>query len=423
MPLISYACLIIFLVTLLTGLRREADFLSPARIFILLWSFVIGITNLKLSFLQSYWTYLDWFMVLLGLITFLLGIYSSFIINFNKPILTINEIRLSNKNIIINERFLFRFIVIYFFLYVIAYIIEWQVEGYIPLISAQPEMARKMYGIFGVHLIVQSINIILFLILEYFIFIKSNTNKKFFLFFILIITTVTFALLLQRYNFIMLILMGISLFYYSGRKVNLKTFIIFATIIITFIYGIQTLRESNLFLSYFYYLSDMKFSPRYAEYAIPYMYISMNLETFVKYSSQLDHHSYGFFTLDFLTALTGVKHFILEYFNFEKFKSINGYNTYPFYWPYFYDFGVAGLAVIPFILGFIFSEFYYLLRKYPSLVTLSLYSVVFSVIAISYTSDPLTRLDMMYNFVIIVLVQIFIEKKSHQQINSYEFAD
>ena len=376
-----------------------------------------------MSFLQSYWSYLDWFTVLLGLITFLLGIYSSFIINFNKPILTINKIRLSNKNININERFLYRFIVIYFFLYVIAYIIEWQVEGYIPLISVQPEIARKMYGIFGVHLIVQSINIILFLILEYFIFIKANTNKKFFLFFILIITTATFALLLQRYNFIMLILMGISLFYYSGRKVNIKTFIIFTGIIISFIYGIQTLRESNLFLSYFYYLSDMKYSLRYAEFTIPYMYIAMNLETFVKYSSQLDHHSFGFFTLDFLTALAGVKYFILEYFNFEKFKTINGYNTYPFYWSYFYDFGIAGLAVIPFILGFIFSEFYYLLRKYPSLVNLSLYSVVFSVIAISYTSDPLTRLDMMYNFVIIVLVQIFIEKKSHQQINSYEFAD
>ncbi len=423
MPLISYSCLIIFLVTLLAGLRRDADFLSPARIFILLWSFVIGITNLKLSFLQSNWTYLDWFMVLLGLITFISGIYASFIINFNKPVLTINEIRLSNKNIIINERFLFRFIVSYFFLYLIAYIIEWQVEGYIPLISVQPEIARKMYGIFGVHLIVQSINIILFLILEYFIFIKANTNKKFFLLFILIITTATFALLLQRYNFIMLILMGISLFYYSGRKVNIKTFIIFTTIIISFIYGIQTLRESNLFLSYFYYLSDMKFSPRYAEFTIPYMYISMNLETFVKYSSQLNQHSYGFFTLDFLTALAGVKYFIIEYFNFEKFKTINGYNTYPFYWSYFYDFGIAGLAIIPFILGFIFSEFYYLLRRYPSLVTLSLYSVVFSVIAISYTSDPLTRLDMMYNFVIIVLVQIFIEKKSHQQINSYEFAD
>lgn len=423
MPLISYACLIIFLVTLLTGLRRDADFLSPARVFILLWSFVIGITDLKLSFLQSNWTYYNWFLVLLGLTTFILGIYISFIINLNNPVLTIDAIRLKNRNIKINENFLYKFIVIYFILYVIAYIIEWQVEGYIPLISAQPEMARKMYGIFGVHLIVQSINVILFLILEYFIFIRANKSKKFFLFFILIITTVTFALLLQRYNFIMLILMGISLFYYSGRKVNVRTFVIFAAIIISFVYGIQTLRESNLFLSYFYYLSDMKFSPRYAELTIPYMYISMNLETFVKYSSQLDHHSYGFFTLDFLTALAGVKHYILEYFNFEKFKSINGYNTYPFYWPYFYDFGIAGLAIIPFILGFIFSEFYYLLRKYPSLVTLSLYSVVFSVIAISYTSDPLTRLDMMYNFVIIVLVQIFIEKKSLLKINNYKVAD
>jgi oligosaccharide repeat unit polymerase len=411
MPIISFICILIFSITFITGFRKNADFLSPGRIFILLWSFVIGLTEFKFSFIQLEWTTFDWFMVLIGLLTFIIGVYISFLLNIDKPFLPVSQIRKKIRRIEINERLLFNIILIYFIIYSLFYIIEWQIEGYIPLLTPQPEKARKLFGIFGIHLVVQSVNVILFLIIQYYIFIKANFGKKILLFIILIISTGSFLLLLQRYNFVILILMGISLFYYSGRNVNFKTFLISAAIIIIFIVGIQTLRASTLFTAYFFYLSKMKFSADYAALSVPYMYIVMNLETFVNYFPKIETHSFGYYTFDFITAISGVKHWIAEYFNFEKFKDLQGYNTYPFYWAYYYDFGIIGLSLIPFFLGFIFSEIYYLLHRNPNLVILSLYTIVFSVIAISYSSDPLTRLDMMFNFALIILIQFFIVKK------------
>jgi oligosaccharide repeat unit polymerase len=413
MPIISFVCLLILLFLLITGLRKNADFLSPGRVFVMLWIFVIGLVEFKFSRLQFEWNAFGWFVALLGLITFLIGVYISYVINLDRPFLSISEVRMRIKETGINEKFLYRFIIFYFFLYMFCYVIEWQIEGFIPFFTSNPDKARKLFGIFGIHLIVVGVNIVLFLIIQYFIFIKANYSKKIFLAFILFITSASFFLLMQRYNFIILILMSFCLFYYSGKKIKLRTFIIFGSIVFALIISVQTLRSTELLTAYIILYSKMKLPPRYAGFAIPYMYVTMNLENFVKIFPRVENHSYGFFTFDFLTALTGIKHWIADTYNLDRFKDyIGGYNTFPFYWPYYYDFGYMGLAIIPFTIGFIFSEIYFLLRRNPNLVTLTLYTIVFAVITISYTSDPLTRLDMMFNFVVIVLVQFFLVTNS-----------
>jgi len=416
MPTISFFCLLLFIIILISGFKKNSDFLSPGRVFSLLWLFVIGLVEFKFSKLQPHWNYFDWFIALLGILTFLLGIYISYIINLDKSFLRISEIRTKIREVGLNEKKLFRFIVIYFFIYLFCFIAEWQIEGYLPLFTSKPDRARILFGIFGLHLIVSSANVILFLIIEYFIFIKGNLKKKWFLIFVFIIAMGNYILIVQRYGLFILIMMVFCLIYYSGRKVKLRTFIIFGSVIISLIIGIQSLRTTELITAYIIIDSKMKLSPQYAEFAIPYMYIVMSIENFVKYYSQIDNHSFGFFTLDFISAITGIKHWIEEYYNFDKFRlHIGGYNTYPFYWAYYYDFGIAGLALIPFIIGYIISEIYYYLRRNPNIVILTLFSIAFAVMAISYSSDPLTRLDMMFNFSIIVFAQFLFWNKAAKE--------
>ena len=419
MPIISLICFVIFIALLISGLRKNADFLSPARIFGMLWTFVLGVVQLKQSHLQIQWNSFDWFVALLALLTFLLGIYISFIINLDRPFLHVTKIRTSIRDSGINEKNLFRFIIGFTFLYIICFIAEWQIEGYLPIFTADPDRARILFGVFGLHLIVSSANVMLFLVIQYFIFVKTNYKKKGILIFVFILGLANYILIVQRYGFFILLMMAFCLFYYSGKRIKPRTIIIFAVSVIVVIVGIQSLRTTELFTSYIFINSRMKFSPRYAEFTIPYMYISMNLENFVKYYSHIENHSFGFFTFDFLTALTGIKHWVAEYYNFEKFRMyIGGYNTFPFFWPYYLDFGLAGLAIIPFIIGFIISEIYYYLHRNPSLVVLALTTVGFAVIMISFNSDPLTRLDMMFNFIVIVLAQfLFLNKNSKAQIS------
>ena len=207
--------------------------------------------------------------------------------------------------------------------------------------------------------------------------------------------------------------MVICFYYYSGKKINYKVVITISLLMIGIVIGIESLRVAKFAQAYFYVSSGIKFPYKFAIFAQPYMYIVMNLENFVKNYSLIPHHTWGIFTSDFILALIGVKHWALEYFNVVKFPHyIGGYNTFPFFWAYYYDFGIPGLAFIPFVLGFIISEIYYYLHRTPNLVNLALYSVGFTVIFISYSSDPLTRLDMMFNFIIIVLVQKYITKKN-----------
>jgi|WetSurMetagenome_2_1015567.scaffolds.fasta_scaffold38630_2 oligosaccharide repeat unit polymerase len=410
MPITSSISLFIFFGFFLTGLRKNADFLSPGRIFGMLWSIVIALVGLKLSYLQFSWTLFEWFMVLLGVLTFLLGVYISYIINLDKNFLPLSEIRKKIREINFDEKKIFNFISIYFFLYLICFVLEWQLEGYLPLFTSNPSKARLTFGIFGLHLIVSSANVILFLIIQYFIFIKAHVEKKILLILFFILALGNYILIVQRYGLFVLIMMAFCLFYYSGRRIRPRTIIILSIILLLLVIGVQSLRESELAKAYILLGSRMK-SSNNSELAIPYMYLVMNVENFAKYFSHIENHSFGFFSLDFLTALTGIKHSIEQYFYFDKYRYyIAGYNTFPFYWPYYLDFGVTGLAVIPLILGFIISEVYYYLHRNPNLIILTIYSALFSTIVISYSSDPLTRLDMMFNFGVITFAQLFFYK-------------
>lgn len=411
MTIISFFCLIIFFVLIITSFLKNADLLSPGRIFGFVWTLTIGLADLKLSWLQINWNLYGWLVLSIGFISLLLGIYISRVLNTGSIFLTTQEIRNRIRSLEINESKLFVFIIIFFLLYVICYFAEYLIEGYVPLFTDQPDKARILFGVFGLHLIVNGVNIILFLIIEYFVLVKGNKSKKSILIFIFIISSLSFFMLLQRYNFFILSMMAICFIYYSGRKIRLRTFVFAIIIVGGFVYLIQSVRLAQVAQFYVYSISEMKFSPSYAIFSEPYMYLTMNLGNFVDNFDKIDKHTYGIFTTDFVTALLGLKSSLHEYFHLDKFPHyIAGYNTFPFFWAYYYDFGFIGLAFFPFLIGFIISEINLYLHHNPNLIRLALYCVGFSIIVISYSSDPLTRLDMIFNYSVIVFAQYFIVK-------------
>ena len=271
-----------------------------------------------------------------------------------------------------------------------------------------------MFGVYGLHYIVNSINVVLFLIIQYFIFVKSNYSKKSVLVFIFILSLGNYILFVQRFGLFILFMMAFCLYYYSGKKLRVRTVILFFVVLSGLIIGIQSIRATQLFSTYIYVQSEMKFSPRYLDFTLPYMYLSMNVENFVKYYSHVQDHSYGFFTFEYLIEASTIRKWFIDYYNFNRIENyIGGYNTYPFFWTYYLDYGVAGLALMPFIIGFIFSEIYYFFHRNPTLVMLALVSIAFAVIMISFNSDALSRLDTVLPFTVIILAQfLFIKRKS-----------
>ena len=384
-------------------LKKGVDIVSPGRIFAFTWSVVLGLANLKLSRIQAEWSIFDWVFIMMGPSAFLLGIYIINVMNIGVRLHSVNDIRTIIRNQKIDEKKLFLLIIILFVTYIIGYSIIYLVKGYIPIFSNRPAAARIDYYIFGVGLLTHNMPIILFFSVFYLIVVPNNKNRKLVLKLFIFITTMTYFFLLQRYQLLMVSVM--IFIYYTTRYVKFKTVIIFLLIAAIIIYFISSMRAGKIVQSVLYITSEMKFSSKYAIFTEPYMYLVMNVENFIRAVNHLDHNTYGYFTFDFALAITGLKHWISNYFNIvENPYLISGYNTYTFFWIYYRDFGIIGLTFIPLIYGLLVGGLYYSIRRYPTLETVSFYGIVTFLILFSFFLNPVGFLWFVYILIWFVFI-------------------
>jgi len=191
--------------------------------------------------------------------------------------------------------------------------------------------------------------------------------------------------------------------YYGTFKLKARYVFLLFLGMIFIIYGISTLRGSDIFLEYLYYSGKMKFGKNYAILTEPYMYITMNLENFAYAVQKLSDNTYGFFTFDFILALTGLKHWIFEYNNIQTFEFIvnASYNTYTMFFVFYRDFGILGSFFFPLTFGFITCSSYFRMKKNPNINTISIYGVFTVVILFSFFIPMLSWLHFVYNLTII----------------------
>ncbi len=421
MSWISITCFVLNLFIILSCFRKDADVLSPARVFGFVWTLAIGLTDLKLSRLQHEWSLYSWLLTLLGIGAFFIGLFVVYTMNMNQPLLPVREVR---RRILeeVQERLdvsrLFWITIFIFVAYCLAFLAEVAIEGHVPIFSPRIEKARVEFGVFGLHLIVNSMVTIMIVVVEYFLLIRRQQRRKFFLGAVFFLTAMSFFLLLQRYNYVVWAVMALGLTYYLSRHLKFRTVLIAGGVFFGFLSIIQTIRLSQYLQKYIYWVSQMKYSETYAAFTEPYMYIVMNLENFARAMEKLQYHTYGYFTADFLLALTGLKHWLEKYFHIVRLPYlVSGYNTFTFDWWYYYDFGIPGLAVFPFLLGIAITFLYYRMRREPTLLSVIYYSMGLVLMAISFMMNPLTRLDFVVNIFLLWVIHAFlIQKRAKQQL-------
>lgn len=196
-----------------------------------------------------------------------------------------------------------------------------------------------------------------------------------------------------------------TLLYYASRYIRWRTAFPFFLGIGAFFYWISSLRLSHVVATFMYSASRMKFSKEYAMLTEPYMYLVMNLENFARSVNKSDYHTYGYFTFDFVTAITGLKYWIIDYFGIDRTPYLNSsYNTYTAFWWFYSDFGVIGLAVISLLLGLGIGALYYRMRSRPTIRSVMAYGVAVFVMVISYFNFPLSLLWFVYNILALHLI-------------------
>jgi len=396
---------LIFFTVLLSSFRRGADLLSPSRVFILVWSFVLGLTELKLSYLQHEWSFQSWIMLLIGPASFLLGIFIVTVFNLDTTMIPVEEMRVRIRLARVSESRFFAVLGFSVALYLLSYITIYLVKGSIPLLSGDPAAARKEFSIFGIGVFLNSFTFTLYFVLIYHILIKGKPGRKWVLKTLVFVSGGTYILLLQRFQIVMAGVMCFSLLYYMTDKIRLKTVVGFAAGLIVLFYWISSVRTGELIQYYLYTMSRMKYSYHYAFLTEPYMYLVMNLENFARSVDKLESFTFGYYSFDFILALTGLKHWLAGYFTIDDTPFlISGYNTYSAFWTYYRDFGVLGVFIIPLILGIGVGRIYYSLRREPNYEHVTAYSVCMFVMVISFFNSPIGFLWFIYNIAMMVLI-------------------
>jgi oligosaccharide repeat unit polymerase len=134
------------------------------------------------------------------------------------------------------------------------------------------------------------------------------------------------------------------------------------------------------------------------------MYFVMNVENLARGIQKLDHYTYGYYSFNFLFSLSGLKHWIEEYFVLDDTPYlVSGYNTYTSFWVYYRDFGLLGVTFFPLVVGFAIGAVYYAMRNRPGLEIIALYSLGMFLIFFSFFNNPLSLLWFVYSLVVTLI--------------------
>jgi oligosaccharide repeat unit polymerase len=372
MSVFAFVCLTIFLILFISLFKKDTNVFAPARLFSLVWSFSIGLTELKFSGFQKIWSTYSWIVLITTLLSALLGMFVVYVHRFGKENKSVAQIRNSITSAIINSEVLFKLILILFFAYTISYITIYLIVGYIPIFTSRPDLTRTKWGFFGVGLIVHCAPIIIYFIFIYYLKVYHEIYKKILLAVILILSFISYTFLLQRFDLVIFMLLAVVFLYYGTTKLKLRYVMFFVIGLTAFMYGVSMLRASDLFIDILYYGGKMKFGKEFALFTEPYMYVVMNLENFANSVQKLTEHTFGYYTFDFLLALTGLKHWISEYGNLNDLPYLvnAGYNTYTMFFVFYRDFGVLGSLFFPFFLGAASYKVYLNMISRPSIYSI-----------------------------------------------------
>lgn len=390
---------------------KDADIFSPTRVFGFVWFFSIGLADLKLSRLQSEWSGLSWIVLWLGVMSFFIGIFIAYVLTMASKEHSVREIRRKFRLAAIDENVLFWITTVFFCAYCFAFVIDTVAYGQLPFFSSHPDRARVEFGVFGIHLFISGgMPLVLILATEYFLLVKGHSSRKFILALEFLVTFVSHLFLLVRFTYMIFLLAGAGIAYYSSRLMKMRNVVLILSLIaVTFGFIVQV-RETRYVQHYLYVISQMKYPESYAWITGPYMYISMNLENFARTVDRIDHYTYGYYTFDSVFALTGLKHWMGEYFGLTTHVYLtSGYNTFPFFFVFFQDFGPMGVAMFSMISGFTVGAVYHWMKSSASLLSIVLYGCCVYLMGISFFTNSASSLNFAFLFLNLAAVNALLQ--------------
>lgn len=405
MTVVSAFAFLVCAVIVASCFRREADVLSPVRIFAFIWALGIGLAELKLSKYQQVWSTESWIIVLLGPASLLAGLFAVHMLDVRSSVTPLSEIRALWRNQPLRESRLFVAVQALFILFIIGYGGILLTGRQIPAFAPKPGIARIAFQLFGIGLFLHNVLPMVFLTAVYSLRVPGARRRKLSLVLVTAVAAILYGLTLQRFQIVMSFILCAVLLYYATNHLRPRVLAVYLAAVVVFFLSISTVRGGNLFMYYLYIQSQMTFSPHFAILTEPYMYFVMGIENLARATRHLENFTYGFYTFDFAWAITGLKHWLQEYFRIDDTPFlVSGYNTYTMFWDFYRDFGVIGVTAIPCMFGITIGHIYRSLRRAPTLSWLSAYAVSAFILLFSFFLNFVSMLWFVYDVVLLVII-------------------
>lgn len=370
------------------------DAFNPIAMFSITWLGFVGIAQFKLSNYQSTWSNKTWICIIGSFITFVCGYYwANIFVNKNSKLCIRSQFNKINVN-----RF-YNIILWLLVAIVISLAIEVVVLGYIPILSDDP-MAYKEFSFFYFHYVVVIAGIMPMLTLLY----KAcgGIRKIWVINFICIIIS---FLIVSRQLSILQFITSIIVYNYCYKKITLNKLLIFVCIgLIVFTFA-SSLRQLDQ--NFMHYASNFK-EDKYHNIAQPYMYSTMGFDNVNNLVNTKIEYDNGKRLINSLELFTGIKFDV----NSTEDYLVTPIFTAPTYlYTLYFDFGLIGTLIIPFIIGIIISILYAKIKRSTNNINMAVYTLLLYCIMFSFFVNWYYNTTMILYFLILFLIKILLSKK------------
>ncbi|MDO4488876.1 MAG: O-antigen polymerase [Eubacteriales bacterium] len=399
--------------------RLNGKLLSPSAVLNLSWVSCIGISLLKLSFLQTDWELKTYVCFYLFLVLFKL----SYAFHKTKRDYSLRTER--TGRLFTRKTYLYVITVLTALSY-IAFLVEASVLRYVPLFTVDTPHAYSYFHVSGVHYFTVLCVLVPGLIVNYLIafYREITTGEKVYAAFLFALNLILPVLLVSRFQLVFAVfLAAISLVLnFSDRIKSLlkPKYVLLAVLSVAMllaVYVFITIERAHS-VEYLNGIFEMKNPETPIWITQPYIYIANNFDNFNCMISEIGEHSFGLKQLFPVFALTGLKFLFPDLLSFPLFVTKEELTTVTILYDAYYDFGIIGVIVFAILLGILCKTVYTMaenvkgnLGPIVKLICAQLIGYIVLAFFTTWFSNPTTWFYLGICVAIIVAVMLFNRKR------------
>ncbi|HUI93324.1 MAG TPA: O-antigen polymerase [Chitinivibrionales bacterium] len=409
----TFFYLSILLVTVLSAYYYKKDLLSPVRLYICMYSFLLAVNSLKLSDFQTEWsptTHL-FFWGASGL--FVAGCCIMLLVNrANNPLGPADfgfvKASLASDARRIDWKWFFLVWMFCSAVFLMGYAASFAISGVVPLLSKNADKARLAFfdanpfaniGIFFGPLS-------LILAVEFLFFAAPGSRRKWTVVAVSCAVLLLYSTIVTRIDLFRVILFGLVIYHYGKKRLSFAQFLYAVGFSVVFFLIFFFLRIKYDTLGVFANYTKLHIPKGMFWTANMYTYLVNNFWNldfaFRKFvdGSFVYPRGYGFSLARPLLFLAHLEPAMLKTWGFdsimnESIVKVKGFNTIAYVWHFYKDFGSFGVYFLPLFLGMLCTVFYVNTLYRPTLFRISLWCIFASFILLSF-HGPLWELWFVY---------------------------